>query len=1139
VAVIGDLVATLSLNADRFFKGIQQAQTGLQKFQRDLGVTGADLARMGKQFALFGAAAGAAVGALAVKTLKAQDELGDLAQQLGISSSALSEMQFAAEQAGSGASNLSSGLETMSKRLGEVAVKGSGAAKDAIERLGLSVEDLIALKPDEAFTRIAEAMKGVSSQAERNAITANIFSRANQSLVNVLALGADGMEKLRAEARALGRSLSEEQVQAASDAVDAMNRLSSSFTGLANAAATSFAPAITSAADSLTEFVKEIPQAVEFLGELRAALGFGGDASTVAGIEIQIDRVSAALENLRERRENAWFGSDTKSDQELQLEAELASLTERQKELLEAQTQQIAKSGEVAKAATTESSAIKTVTESTKASEAAIKKANAERERQQKAIQDIVDANNPLLAQQRTLVSQIATLEKAIKSERGSTDELTKAKAALEEQLASLRNPLVAVTEAHKKNVEQLTAELDAIKGGAAAYDAFLAQKEIDEETQRIINDLLADGHELRDLNTQAIRDQVREEQALITQIEKEKDARLEANNAWEGLITEILGSFLDSTGSMGDAFADLAGRMKREIFNSGVGAVTGLGTSSTPILSGASQLLGLGGGGGSLEKIFSNGSLFPGVEANVLNLSNQLVAQGGVLADAGLALNNAANSLAELPGGFVGGALLSAGAGFAGGQLGSAVFGGEAGLGSTIGGIGGAALGGPLGAFAGAFVGSAIDKVLGGDGPETRAAVFAGSDTSRAEPKWVVDLRDAASGLKLAGEAQRVGTEGQQAVAGLVESFAQIDQALTSLTRASGLSVDLSGATGFGSFSGQDAGRDFVRKWIDAVSEPFDSELKSAADALVGDTAEDLINAYQGLLTIRDSIASGGIFAGLGSLQQLSQAVGPAQVQQITAFAAQINSLKQAMTGDSVAAWEQSQRSVFELWRDQGDAIVNAAEVAASAGDFAALTAAVQERYATEQQLIGQIMGALQSAADQFGNSYESIFVDGLKTEQERYDFFRRQADAVAEMITTLNDPAAISAAASEYNANLMNAYSSLSEASQDAMRAEILATTEQVGALVQDRLNMALENIEADGRADVPGSVGNVIEAATDRAMENIRQTVTEAVEAVSKQQVETSRQSTALVSSLNAWAAGLPASIRVEIVGSEVAF
>jgi hypothetical protein len=1143
MAVIGDLVATLSLDNAKFNAGIRESQTSLQKFQSGLGSVGADLARVGQQFALFGVAAGAAFVTLAVKTINAQDKIGDLAAQLGISTRALSELQYAAEQAGSSSENLSSGLETMSKRLGEVAVKGSGAAKDAIERLGLDVETLIKLRPDEAFTRIAEAMKGVESQSERNAIAANIFSRANQSLVNTLALGRDGLAAMRQEARELGISLSQEQVQAAQDAKDAMDRLSSAFTGLANAAATSFAPALLTAADSLTALVKEIPQAISFLGDLRAALGLGGEADTVAGIEMQVDRLKEQLVGLR--NQEGMFGEGSQSVVIAQVEAEIASLIARQQELQDAQTQSIIKSDEVAKVAAIEAQSIGKVTESAKSSAAAIKKATAERERQRDAIQAIVAATNPLLAQEKKLISEIAILESAINSERGSTEELTKAKAALEKQLTALRNPLLAVTEAHKANIDQLTAELEAIRGGAGAYDAYLAQKKIEEETQKVINGLLADGHDLRNINTQAIRDQVREEQALITQIQNEKDARVDANSAWEGFLTEILGAFIDSTGSMGDAFADLAERMKREVLNAGVGSVLGLGGGSTPILSGAANLA----GGGSLDKLFSGGSLFPKLESNIIGLSNELVAQGGVLADAGLALNNAANNIARLPGGMVGGGLITAGAGFVGGQLGQAVFGGEAGLGSQVGGLGGAllgaqlgALGGPLGALAGSFVGSALDSVLGGDGPEVRAAVFAGADTSKAEPKWVADLRDAASGLKLAGEAQRVGAEGQRAVAGMVDAFAKIDETLTGLTRASGLSVDLSGATGFGSFSAQDmagSAREFVRAWIDAVSEPFDDELRAAADSLVGDTAEDLINSYQGLLRIRDSIASGGIFAGLGSLQQLSQAISPAQVQQIEAFAAQIGALQQTMNTDSLAVWERSQRSVFELWRDQGDAISRAAEVAASADDFALLTAAVQERYATEQQLIGQIMGALQTAADQFGNSYESIFVDGLKTEQARYEFFRKQAYAVAEMITTLNDPAAISAAATEYNKNLMNAYNSLSEASRDAMRADILATTEQVGLLVEDRLNMALAGIEADGNSDVPGSVANTIEAATERAMEAIRATITDAVETISQQQTETSRQSTDLVVRLNQWADGLPESIRVQLTGTEVSF
>ena len=74
MAVIGDLVATLSLNNSNFEKGIENSRTRMEKFQRGLGGMGADLARMGKQFALFGAAAGAAFAGLAVKVISATKE---------------------------------------------------------------------------------------------------------------------------------------------------------------------------------------------------------------------------------------------------------------------------------------------------------------------------------------------------------------------------------------------------------------------------------------------------------------------------------------------------------------------------------------------------------------------------------------------------------------------------------------------------------------------------------------------------------------------------------------------------------------------------------------------------------------------------------------------------------------------------------------------------------------------------------------------------------------------------------------------------------------------------------------------------------------------------------------------------------
>lgn len=830
-----------------------------------------------------------------------------------------------------------------------------------------------------------------------------------------------------------------------------------------------------------------------------------------------------------------------------------------------------------AKAAAAGEEVAKTTDRATGVSEEARKAAIKAETDYQSALKKTLGALDPIGSKQAELLSQMALLDQAIAKQKGSTDQLVAARGKLAAQLDALRNPMTTITEAHTKNVVQLNAELAAIKAGEGPYKNYLASKKVEEKSQAIINDLLAKGYDLKTINTQAITDQVTEEQKLTTQIDAEKEARTGANEAWQAFVTEVLGAFVNSTGSMGDAFTSLIGRMKQEVLNAGVGSLFGFKTSSTPILSGMAQLLHIGptaasGASGAaapstLDRLFKNGDLFPGLQSAILNNTAELVNFGSTLggqsgswigtqvSDLGLALNNYANVVAELPGGAVGGGLINAGAGYAGSQLGASVFGGQPGIGSQAGGFAGSIIGstfGPwgsaLGSFAGSFIGSALDSVIGGDGPETRAAVFAGQGAAQAENKWAVGRTTGASGLAIVGEAQRVGAEGEKAVAGMVDTFTKIDATLTGLTRAAGLTADLSGVKNFGvgQFSATDmagAGRDFVRAWITAVSEPFDAELKAAAQSLVGNTAEDLVNAYQSLLTIRDSIKTGGIFSGLGSLQQISQAVAPAEVQRIAAFGAQLKGLSATLSNhDGVAAWEQSQRSVFGLWRDQGDAIVSAAEVAASSEDFSALTAAVQERYATEQQLIGQIMGALQTAADQFGQSYESIFVDGLKTEEERYNYFRAQADAIAQTITTLNDPSAISAAAGEYNKTLMQAYNSLSAESRDAMRADILSTDKAVGDLVAERLNAVLAGVNADNNANVPGSVGNAVQAAVTAAVGDLQKAVTDAIAALATQQQSTADADAQNTANFGGWVQALPGSINVNVAiprGAEVAF
>lgn len=946
---------------------------------------------------------------------------------------------------------------------------------------------------------------------------------------------------------------------------------------------------------SLVAMVAEIPRAIDFLDQLENAFVWGGESDDVAGIQIRIDALNKRLEH--ELNAARVFGQDAGQNPVVrQLREEIAGLEEQQRSLIDVQSQAIVKQredtaakAEAVQATTAHVEAMEKSGKATKAAQDAAEKLAEAREKERLALQAIVDAALPYQAKQRELIAQIATLDDAIRKETGSTESLQKARAKLQEQLSGMQSITATTIKGHADSVEELERELAALRQGEDAYKAYTEQLQIQEEAQRRINEVRDATGEITDAEIAQIEALTAAEIKLRNQIEEEAEARLNANRAWQGFITEIAGAFLSSTGNMGDAITDLLNRTQRELINSGLGALFGFETSSTPILSGLGQIFG-GGKAGGLDMLFKGGALLPGAQERIFTQLGQLAGQPGMLGDIGTYLSNSAGRLAQSPGGLVGGGLLSAGAGFLGGQLGGAVFGGEAGLGSAAGGIGGAlmgsqfgALGGPLGAFAGAFVGSAIDKVIGGDGPETRAAVFAGTDASRAEPKWIVDLQEAASGLRLAGEAQRVGPEGQEAVRTFTQALAGIDAALTASTRGAGFAVNLSGAS-FGAIKpGEEGARDFVRQWIDEVSRGFDAELEMAAATLGGESAQSLAAGFEALLNINARLDRGGeVFAGITSLSEtigllqgrfadageglgdtvarldtaalLLALVGEqtdntvafferasaalrglgTQATDMIAYGQTLQRINDLLSEDRVLRdYEASTRTLYETYQAQTDAIEDLAANLEGAADFAVLEQALLERYDTELQLIGQIDSALQSVAASFNATIESIVVDGLESERERYEYFRAQADAVAQEILGLQDPAAIQQAAENYNRLVGQAYQSLSEESRDLLRDDILKTVTDMRELTTGLLE--------DLRGDVTGGgdVGAVIRSETEQALRTLREAVQAAVDAVAQQQQETSRQSTQLVAALNQWAANLPESIRVQIAGSEVAF
>jgi hypothetical protein len=254
MANIGDLTVNLVARTGKFAKGMRKATSRITGFASSVTRT---IGKVGGFAGALGAlVTGGGMALLVKRSFSAIDATAKLADQIGETTENIVGLQHAAELTGVGSEGMNQALQVMQKRLGEVAIKGSGAAKDALEKLGLNVQELIKMSPAQQFRTIAEATSQLTTASERNAVAANIFSRANQNIVNTLALGSEGLRRTRAEADALGMTFTRIEAAKVEMANDAFNKLKEVFGSVAKNIAIRLAPMLKWVADKLTAFAK-------------------------------------------------------------------------------------------------------------------------------------------------------------------------------------------------------------------------------------------------------------------------------------------------------------------------------------------------------------------------------------------------------------------------------------------------------------------------------------------------------------------------------------------------------------------------------------------------------------------------------------------------------------------------------------------------------------------------------------------------------------------------------------------------------------------------------------------------------------------------------------------------------------------
>lgn len=346
---VGAVSVNLTARTSVFKRRMRGASRTVKTFSVNVGSA---VRRIGGMVAGIGAlAAGGGFVLLTRNAMQSVDAIGKTADKLGLTTKALAGLQVAAKRSGVPVKTMEMALQRMTRRISEAA-HGSGEAKAALEeltRFGLAPATELAKGPaDQALRKIAAAMNKVQSSSDRLRLAFKLFDSEGVAIVNMLALGKDGLDKMAKFADkaglALGR-LDVKQVEMANDAIQDMKDLVS---GLFVQISAQLAPFVKFVADEFTAWgtsgqgaaklvhagFKQVVNVIGVLGDLlgvvnRQWLKLKVGALTTAhaidvawnsvqvGIDSAIKRTASGLQSLLERgaRAREAFGlSDEGAD---------------------------------------------------------------------------------------------------------------------------------------------------------------------------------------------------------------------------------------------------------------------------------------------------------------------------------------------------------------------------------------------------------------------------------------------------------------------------------------------------------------------------------------------------------------------------------------------------------------------------------------------------------------------------------------------------------------------------------------------------------------------------------------------------------------------------------------------------------
>lgn len=232
-------------------KSIKAAEAAVDAFGGKLKAVAAGAAAVLAPAALF-----ATIKAGVEETATLADAQIKAARTVGITTEAFQELTFAASLSGVQQEQLRKGI-MLTNKASQEAARGNQDLAKTYRMIGLNAREMSKLSPDEQFTRLVGALKGVEDKGKRAAIATKLLGEEGSVFASLIEGGVEGLNAARAEAQSRGLILSTKDSENAELFNDSMDRLRKTGQGLKQQLYIGLLPAIQEVLQVFLDFQKE------------------------------------------------------------------------------------------------------------------------------------------------------------------------------------------------------------------------------------------------------------------------------------------------------------------------------------------------------------------------------------------------------------------------------------------------------------------------------------------------------------------------------------------------------------------------------------------------------------------------------------------------------------------------------------------------------------------------------------------------------------------------------------------------------------------------------------------------------------------------------------------------------------------